>query len=114
MVAKLKCPDRGDIGWLSLDPQSGREQAGRRPVVCLTPSAYNRKSGLAIICPITCKTKGYPFEVAISAQKGVEGVVLADQMRSLDWNARAFEKIGKCTESQLSAILSRAAALLTI
>ena len=114
MIAKSKCPDRGDIGWLSLHPQTGREQTGRRPVVCLTPVSYNRKSGLAVICPITSKAKGYPFEVAIVTTKGIDGVVLSDQLRSLDWAKRDFEKIGKCSESQLSAVLSRAAILLGI
>ncbi len=112
MVAPKRCPDRGDIGWLSMDPQLGREQKGRRPAICLSPVAYNRKSGLAIFCPITSQVKGYPFEVAVSATGGINGVVLVDQLKSLDWSKRDFEKIGKCSSTQLATVLSRAYALL--
>lgn len=83
-------------------------------MICLTPASYNRKSGLAVICPITSKAKGYPFEVTIVAAKGIDGVVLADQVRSLDWSKRDFERIGKCSEPQMSAILARAVVLLGI
>lgn len=81
-------PERGDVVWIDFDPQAGHEQAGRRPALVLSPVAYNRAGGLAIICPITNKTKGYPFEVAIPAGLKVTGVILADQARNLDWRAR--------------------------
>jgi len=113
MVAKkAKCPDRGDIGWLSMKPQAGREQAGRRPVVCLSPAAYNRKSGLAIFCPITSRMKGYPFEVEINNESGINGVVLADQLKSLDWKIREFSYSGTCSEESLKAIVSRSVSLI--
>lgn len=95
-----------------MNPQLGREQAGRRPAVCLSPAKYNRKSGLAIFCPITSQIKGYPFEVPITGAKSLKGVVLSDQLKSLDWNKRDFEKIGKCTEEQLARILFSATMLL--
>ena len=107
-----RCPERGDIGWLSLIPQAGREQAGGRPAICLTPSAYNRKSGLAVFCPITSKKKGYPFEVPISTNEGIEGVVLADQLKSLDWRMRNFDFIGRATEEQIADVTTRAATLI--
>lgn len=109
---RQRCPDRGEIGWLSLIPQAGREQAGRRPAICLTPSSYNRKSGLAVFCPITSKQKGYPFEVPISTNEGIEGVVLADQLKSLDWRMREFEFIGRATQEQLDGVTARAITLI--
>jgi len=70
----VRAPERWDLIWLSFTPQSGREQSGRRPALVVSPSTYNSKVGLALVCPITSTVKGYPFEV-----------VLADQLRSLDW-----------------------------
>ena len=81
-------PRRGDAVWLSFDPQSGHEQKGRRPALVLSPESYNRKTGLAILCPITSQIKGYPFEVRVPQGHEVSGVVLADQVKSLDWKAR--------------------------
>jgi mRNA interferase MazF len=81
-------PDHGDFVWLTFTPQAGHEQAGRRPALVLSPQAYNRKVGLALLCPVTSQVKGYPFEVAIPEGLAVTGVVLADQVRSLDWQAR--------------------------
>ena len=74
--------------WLSFDPQAGREQAGHRPALVLSPEQYNRKVGLALFCPITTHKKGYPFEVAIPTGLDLSGVVLSDQVKSLDWKAR--------------------------
>jgi len=81
-------PRRGDIVWLSFDPQAGHEQAGRRPAFVVSPEAYNRKTGLFLACPVTSKIKGYPFEVALPEDLEVGGVILADQIKSLDWKAR--------------------------
>jgi len=106
------CPERGDVGWLSMTPRQGREQAGRRPAICLSPSKYNRKSGLAVFCPITSKAKGYPFEVRIDVKPGISGVVLADQMRSLDWAQRDFEFIGRASDEQLRMVTERAITLI--
>jgi mRNA interferase MazF len=82
------CPGRGDIVWLSFNPQAGHEQAGRRPALVLSPESYNRKVGLALFCPITTQVKGYPFEVAVPPGLEVTGVVLSDQVKNLDWRAR--------------------------
>src|SRR5436305_7255962 len=88
-------PERGDLVWVTFTPQAGHEQAGRRPAIVLSPASYNGKSGLALVCPITNQAKGYPFEVPIPDALGVTGVVLADHVRSIDWNARriAFESV---------------------
>ena len=81
-------PSRGDVVWLQFDPQAGHEQARHRPAVILSPHSYNEKVGLAIVCPITSQRKGYPFEVVLPDDLDVIGVVLADQVKSLDWRAR--------------------------
>ncbi|MGH9421802.1 MAG: endoribonuclease MazF, partial [Thermoanaerobaculia bacterium] len=81
-------PDRGDAVWLTFDPQAGHEQSGRRPALVLSPRIYNSRTGLAILCPVTTQIKGYPFEVSIPSGLPVSGVVLADQVRNLDWQAR--------------------------
>jgi mRNA interferase MazF len=88
-------PDRGDIVWITLNPQAGHEQSGRRPALVLSPKAYNAKVGLAILCPITSQVKGYPFEALIPDGMPIAGVVLSDQVKSLDWRAREAEWI--CT-----------------
>ena len=88
-------PERGDIVWITMDPTVGHEQSGRRPAVVLSPAAYNGKVGLAILCPITSQVKGYPFEVPVPEGLPVDGVVLADQAKSLDWRARGAELL--CT-----------------
>ena len=80
----VSTPRRGDLIWLSFTPQTEREQAGRRPALVLSPEAYNRKTGLALICPATRKVKGYPFEVLLPDLGAVQGVALTDQLRSLD------------------------------
>ena len=80
-------PEKGDLVWLNFTPQTGHEQAGKRPALVLSPQEYNKKTGLMIACPITSKVKGYPFEVAVSANK-IKGVVLSDQVKNLDWKQR--------------------------
>lgn len=91
MVSGSYVPDRGDVVWITFSSQAGHEQAGRRPAAVLSPRAYNQKVGLAIFCPITSRRKGYPFEVAIPAGLRVSGVLLSDQVKSLDWMAREAE-----------------------
>jgi mRNA interferase MazF len=86
--AKNYVPDRGDIVWLNLDPQAGREQAGHRTCLVLSPAVYNGKTSLAVLCPITNQVKGFPFEVALPAGITTTGVVLADHIKSLDWRIR--------------------------
>lgn len=83
-----RIPDRGDVVWISMNPQAGHEQAGRRPALVLSPAAYNGKVGLAILCPITSQAKGYPFEVSLPEGLPIQGVALSDQAKSLDWRAR--------------------------
>ena len=106
-------PRRGDLVWLSFSPQAGYEEAGRRPALVLSPSAYNGKVGLAVFCPITSHVKGYPFEVPIPAGLGVEGVVLADQVRNLDWRVRRAELIGGLPDSAVDRVLVLVTALLS-
>lgn len=88
LVNRTFVPDADDLVWLTFDPQKGREQAGRRPALVLSPAAYNAKSSLALVCPVTSRVKGYPFEVPLPAGLAVSGVVLADHIKSLDVNRR--------------------------
>ncbi len=105
-------PRRGDVVWLQFDPQAGHEQRGVRPALVLSPVEYNRKTGLMIACPITSKSKGYPFEVVLPGKLVVAGVVLADQLKNLDWAARKAEF--KCTvpAEVLEEVLGKAATLI--
>ncbi len=105
-------PDAGDFVWLSFDPQAGREQAGRRPALVLSPRVYNAKSGLALACPITNQAKGYPFEVSVPAGRGATGVILADHLKSIDWRARRAERIGRCTDEVVEEVRAKLAPLL--
>jgi mRNA interferase MazF len=105
-------PSRGDVVWLHFNPQVGNEQAGRRPALVLSPEIYNRSSGLAICCPVRSRTKGYPFEVPVPAGLKVEGVILADQVKSLDWRERKAELICGIPGDTLTDVLERIAVLL--
>ena len=105
-------PDAGDFVWLTFDPQAGREQAGRRPALVLSPRIYNSKSGLALVCPITNQAKGYPFEVAVPAGHGVSGVILADHVKSVDWKARRAERLGHCPSEGMAEVRARLGPLL--
>jgi mRNA interferase MazF len=105
-------PKRGDLVWISFNPQAGHEQAGRRPALVLSPEAYNRKVGLALLCPITSRIKGYPFEVRIPDGLPTEGVILSDQVKSLDWRARRAAPICPLPQSTVREALKKAQTLL--
>lgn len=109
----VRAPERGALIWLTFTPQSGREQAGRRPALVVSPSAYNSKVGLALVCPITSKVKGYPFEVPLPDGGPVQGVVLADQLRSLDWRSRQADIIGTVPIAVLDRVLQLVETLLS-
>lgn len=109
---KVYVPDRSHAVWISLNPQAGHEQAGRRPAVVLSPRSYNGKVGLALFCPITSQVKGYPFEVRIPEGLDVAGVVLSDQIKSLDWQARRTEFICDLPITTIAEVVSKARALL--
>lgn len=111
-MVKSAAPDRGDIVSLQFDPQRGKEQAGRRPALVLSPRSYNAKVGLAILCPITSHAKGYPFEVALPRGMKTKGVVLADHVKSLDWQARGARIIERMPPSVLAEILAKLELLL--
>lgn len=110
MVKKNYIPDRGDIIWLNFSPQAGHEQAGKRPAIVLSPKEYNKKVGLSLLCPITSKVKGYPFEVIIKGK--ISGVILSDQIRSLDWKIRNAEFIQKADKNVLTEVINNIGLLL--
>jgi mRNA interferase MazF len=105
-------PEAGDFVWLTFNPQAGREQAGRRPALVLSPRVYNVKSGLALACPITSQSKGYPFEVPVPSGHGATGVILADHVKSIDWKARRAERLGHCTNEVMDEVRAKLAPLL--
>jgi mRNA interferase MazF len=111
MVSTIYIPDRGDMVWLDFNPQLGHEQRGRRPALTVSFKAYNEKIGLALFCPITSKVKGYPFEVVIGSKK-INGSVLSDQIKSLDWRERNIEFIEKIGAKELEEVIEKIEALI--
>ena len=104
MVKTSYVPERGDFIYLEFDPQVGHEQSGRRPALVISPKAYNRKSGLCIVAPITNKDKGYPYDVKILSSI-VTGVILSDQIKSLDWKMRKAQFIIKAKEEIMDEVI---------
>ena len=117
-------PDAGDLIWVTFDPQAGKEQAGRRPALVLSPKSYNARAGLALVCPITSHVKGYPIEVRVheaggsgvagGVAGGMDGVILADHLKSIDWRARRAELAGRCPATSLDETRAKIAPLLGI
>lgn len=110
---KAFIPKRGHIVWIDFDPQSGHEQAGRRPALVISPAAYNEKIGLALLCPITTQVKGYPFEVIIPKGLNVSGVILSDQIKSLDWKNRKVEFGCDAPHEVVNLVLEKLSTLLS-
>jgi mRNA interferase MazF len=106
-MAVAYLPERGDLVWLQFNPQAGHEQAGRRPALVISPKSYNRLVGLALFCPITSRPKGYPFEVLLPQDLAVEGAVLSDQLRSLDWRACRAKRIGHLPDDGLAETVGK-------
>jgi mRNA interferase MazF len=100
-------PRRGDVVWLTFNPQAGHEQSGRRPAFVVSPYEYNKKVGLFLVCPITSQMKGYPFEVRISSKSGIDGVILTDQIKNLDWRARKVEFVESAGKDLIEAVIAR-------
>jgi mRNA interferase MazF len=111
VVARLYVPDAGDIVWIDFTPQAGHEQAGRRPALVLSPKIYNEKTSLAVMCPITSRVKGYTFEVEVHAGP-IGGVILTDQLKSLDWRQRKAERAARVPADVLERVRSRITALI--
>ena len=107
-------PERGDAVWITLDPHTGHEQGGRRPVIVISPRRYNELVGLAIFCPITSQIKDYPFEVRIPSGLPVSGAVLSDHVRSLDWRARKAEHIATLPPEIVDDVVGKLNAVLTL
>src|SRR5512135_1866359 len=112
MAARRYVPERGDIVWLNFTPQAGHEQAGRRPALVLSPAKYNRAAGLLLCCPLTTQIKGYPFEVQLQGPGGIPGVVLADQIERVDWQARRAQQAGRAANEAVADVLAKVHALL--
>ena len=109
-MAPAYVPDAGDIVWIDFDPQAGHERAGHRPAVVLSPAAYNSKTSLMLCCPMTTRIKSYPFEVSIAGN--APGVVLADQIKSLDWRRRRAKRKGAVSPAELAEVRAKIRALI--
>jgi mRNA interferase MazF len=109
-MARRYVPDAGDVVWLSFTPQAGHEQAGQRPALVLSPAAYNEKAGLMLCCPMTTQIKNYPFEVLIAGTP--PAVVLADQVKSLDWRVRRAARKGRVSAEELADVRAKILALI--
>ena len=110
----MALPDRGSLVWLEFSPQAGSEQAGRRPAIVLTTIDYHRRSRLAVVCPITSRVRGWPMEVRLPKGLAIEGVVLVDQIRSIDREARSMKIFGEAPLDVLDEIDARLAPLLNL
>jgi len=113
-MAAAYCPKRGDVVWISFNPQAGHEQAGHRPALVLSPESYNRKVGLAILCPVTNQIKGYPFEVIIPPGVKASGAVLSDQVKSMDWKVRGASLLYSLPETTVRQVLNKVGTLLDV
>jgi len=107
-------PDVGDIVWINFTPQAGKEQAGKRPAIVLSQKFYSEKSGLVLACPITSKAKGYAFEVVLPEGLAVSGVILVDQLKSVDWQARGIEIVGQVPSLTVRQAKAKIKALLAL
>jgi mRNA interferase MazF len=105
-------PERGDIVWLDFNPQAGHEQKGRRPAIILSPKSYNKITHLALVCPITTQIKNYPFEVLLPKQHKTKGVIISDQLKSLDWYSRNVEFIEIAGINIINHVISKSILLL--
>lgn len=101
-----KTPKKGDIVYMDFDPQSGHEQSGHRPALVITTKDFNSKTGFAFVCPITSQVKGYPFEVLVEGAKKAKGVILADQLKSLDWNARQLKPFDSVSDECMQKVIA--------
>lgn len=104
-------PDRGDIVWLNFTPQAGHEQRGTRLALIISPKIYNKKTNLALCCPITSNVKGYPFEVVVKGKK-IDGVILSDHLKNLDWRAREIKFIEKASGVVLTECIEKISTLI--
>lgn len=106
------CPAQGSLIWLAFTPQAGHEQAGRRPAIVLSPTAYNQRVGLVLCCPITRQIKGYPFEVVLPEGLPIAGAILADQLKSLDWRVRQAQHIADAPQEVVHEVVRKLYTLL--
>ena len=104
MVTSNYTPEKGDLVWLDFTPQAGHEQKGRRPAICISQKKYNKKTGLALFCPITSHIKGYPFEIVLE-NHSINGCILSDQVKNLDHIQRNCDFIEKATEDEINSVV---------
>jgi len=99
-------PGKGDFISVTFDPQSGHEQKGRRPALVISNMAFNRHTGLAIVCPLTNRDRAFPFHVPVGDAVDITGFVMVEQVKSLDFRSRDAKRIGKASIAVLEEVLS--------
>ncbi len=109
-MARAYVPDAGDVVWLAFSPQAGREQAGHRPALVLSPASYSRKTSMMLCCPMTTQIKGYPFEVVVGTNP--PSAILSDQVKSLDWRVRRAKRKGTVPAEVLNEVRGKIRALI--
>lgn len=105
-------PKQGDLVWLTFTPQSGHEQIGRRPALVISNDIFNRETGLAMVCPVTSTKRPYPLHVELTATRQVQGFVMIEQVKSVDYAARNAELIERASDELLLEVLARLRACL--
>lgn len=103
---KTYIPQKGEYVSFTLEPQSGREQNGRRPALVISNTVFNRHTGLAIVCPLTNTDRGFPFHVAVGNDPNLTGFVMVEQVKSIDFRTREAKRIGKASDAVLEEVLS--------
>lgn len=110
--SKKYIPDQGDLIWIEFNPQAGHEQAGLRPAIVVSPASYNGVIGLAVLCPITSKVKGYPFEVLLPKKSKITGAILSDQVKNLDWRIRNARFASKAPAEIIKEVIEKIHAII--
>jgi len=103
---KTYIPKKGDFVAVTFDPHSGHEQKGRRPALVVSNTLFNEQTGLAIMCPLTTTDRRYPFHVPVTNNPNINGFVMVEQVKSIDYRARNIKLIGKASDELLDFVLS--------
>jgi len=105
MTASAYVPDAGDLIWTDFDPSRGREQAGRRPALVVSPAGFTENTGLAIVCPITSRVRPFPTSVVLPPGLPVAGEILTSHVRSIDTLARPIHFAGTAVPPETAQLV---------
>jgi mRNA interferase MazF len=105
MTAAVYLPDTGDLIWTDFDPSKGREQAGRRPALVVSPAAFTENTGLAVVCPITSRVRPFPTSIVLPGGLPITGEILTSHIRSIDTQARPVRYAGVAVSAQVAQLV---------